>query len=101
MERARGWLVAAGLAAAGAGCLGAPTPLAPNVRGSVGEPFHGVLTEGMSLRQMGEGFKRLRDDDMRWGNPRLVHAVMRAALAVARARPGGEPLIVGDMSKKG
>ncbi len=83
------------------GCLGSPTPLAPNLHGSVGEPFHGVLSEGMSLPQLGEGFKRLRDDDMRWGNPRLVHAVMRAALAVARARPGGEPLVVGDLSKKG
>jgi penicillin-insensitive murein endopeptidase len=90
----------AGVCLLGAGCFGTPTPLAPNVRGSVGEPHRGVLTEAMALPQSGLGFKRLRDDDVRWGNPRLVNAVMRAAMAVARSRPGGEPLVIGDLSAK-
>ncbi len=83
-----------------AGCFATPTPLVPNFHGSVGEPYRGVLTDAMPLPAKGDGFKRLRADDVRWGNPRLVHAVMRAARAVAHERPGGEPLVVGDLSQK-
>jgi penicillin-insensitive murein endopeptidase len=90
----------AGLAAAAfaTGCVGTPTPLAPGLRGSIGVPHQGVLTHGASLPQKGEGFRRLRDDGVRFGNPRLVAAIQGAAKAVARARPHGPPLVVGDLS---
>lgn len=81
-----------------AGCIGAPSPLAPGVRGSIGVPHRGCLTEGAPLPDKGEGFERFRKHDVRWGNPRLVSAIRTAAAAVAKARPGGAPLLVGDMS---
>ena len=40
------------------GCLGTPTPLAPGLRGSVGVPHHGVLTNGVVLPKRGPGFAR-------------------------------------------
>ena len=88
------------LAAALAGCVGTPSPLAPGVRGSVGLPHRGCLTDGEALPRKGEGFERLRTDDVRWGNPRLIAAIRAAAAAVAKARPGGAPLLVADISKR-
>jgi penicillin-insensitive murein endopeptidase len=91
-------LALAGAALFAAGCVDTPTPLAPAMRGSIGVPHHGVLTHGAMLPAKGEGFRRLRDDGIRWGNPRLVAAIEGAAAAVARERPGGAPLMVGDLS---
>jgi penicillin-insensitive murein endopeptidase len=76
-----------------------PTPLAPGIQGSVGVPHDGVLTHGVSLPQRGAGYERLRSDAIRFGNPRLVAAIERAAAVVAEARPGGT-LVVGDLSAK-
>lgn len=81
-----------------AGCIGAPSPLAPGVRGSIGVPHRGCLTGGESLANRGEGFERFRKHEVRWGNPRLVSAIRAAASAVTKARPGGAPLLVGDLS---
>lgn len=86
------------LAVAGTGCWTAPTPLAPDSAGSVGLPHHGVLTDGAKLAQRGPGYRRFRRDAIRWGNPRLVAAIERAAAAVEEARPGGAPLVVADLS---
>lgn len=83
-----------------AGCLGAPTPLAPQISGSVGVPHHGVLTNGAPLAQSGVGYRLLRSNGVRYGNPRMVAAIERAAAEVARLRPGGSPLIIGDLSAK-
>ncbi|MFO0590788.1 MAG: penicillin-insensitive murein endopeptidase [Polyangiaceae bacterium] len=80
------------------GCIGAPSPLAPGVHGSIGLPHRGCLTGGAPLPDKGEGFERFRKHDVRWGNPRLVAAIRTAAAAVHKARPGGAPLLVGDMS---
>lgn len=80
------------------GCVDTPTPLAPGLRGSIGVPHHGVLTDGVRLARRGDGYRTLRDNAVRWGNPRLVAAVREAARVVARARPGGPPLVVGDLS---
>ena len=80
------------------GCIGAPSPLAPGVRGSIGLPHRGCLTGGAPLPDKGEGFERFRKHDVRWGNPRLVSAIRTAAAAVHKARPGGAPVLVGDMS---
>jgi len=82
------------------GCIGVPNPVAPRLRGSVGVTHFGVLTDGVALPQQGEGFKRLRDDDVRWGTPRLVALIEHGARAVHRAR-GGAPLVVADVSQKG
>jgi penicillin-insensitive murein endopeptidase len=83
------------------GCFGTPTPLAPNLRGSVGVPHHGVLTGGKELPKDGVGFARFRPTGKHnWGNPRLVQAISDAADAVNRERPGGTPLMVGDLSAR-
>ncbi len=83
------------------GCLGTPTPLAPGLSGSIGVPHDGVQTGAAELPVRGPGFVRYRPHTPNdWGNPRLVHAVEQAAAAVAQARPGGAPLVLGDMSAR-
>lgn len=94
------WAAIALGAALALGCVGAPSPLAPGLRGSIGVPHRGVITDAVALPKKGEGYRLLRDDDVRWGNPRLVAAITRCAREVARARPGGAPLVVGDLSPK-
>jgi penicillin-insensitive murein endopeptidase len=96
----RTWILAplALALAALTGCIGAPSPLAPGVHGSIGLPHRGCLTGGAALPNKGEGFERFRKHEVRWGNPRLVSAIRVAAAQVAKARPGGAPLLVGDMS---
>ncbi|MBW2457104.1 MAG: penicillin-insensitive murein endopeptidase [Deltaproteobacteria bacterium] len=81
-------------------CFDAPTPLAPTIRGSVGVPHHGTLTDAKALPRQGPGFVRFRGDAIRWGNPRLVEAIMAAAAEVEQARPGGAPLVIADLSAK-
>ncbi len=90
----------AGLAAlASTGCLGMPSPLAPALEGSVGVPNGGVLTTSSELPRTGEGFRRFRPvSDSHHGQPHLVTAIQRAAAVVAKERPGGAPLVVGDLS---
>ncbi|HSO00103.1 MAG TPA: penicillin-insensitive murein endopeptidase [Candidatus Nanopelagicales bacterium] len=75
-----------------------PTPLAPSLRGSIGLPHHGVLTHAVELPRQGDGYLLLRSKGARWGHPRLITALQRAAAEVHRARPGGPPLLIGDLS---
>lgn len=83
------------------GCFGTPSPLAPGLRGSVGLPNQGVLTEGVLLPESGPGFERYRQADSHyWGLPRLVAAIERAAAIVEETEPGGAPLYVGDLSSR-
>ncbi len=83
------------------GCLGSPTPLAPNLAGSVGVPHHGVQTGARELPVKGRGFSRYRPKSPNyWGNPRLVGMLERAAARVADELPGGHPLLVGDLSAR-
>src|SRR5262249_6693250 len=82
------------------GCVGVPSPLAPGLRGSIGVPHHGVLTVASPLAPSGDGYRRLRDDDVRWGNPHLVAAIRRGARRVAHERTDGAPLVVGDLSTR-
>jgi penicillin-insensitive murein endopeptidase len=96
--RLRTFLPIAALASALAGCIGAPSGLAPGMRGSIGVPHRGCLTNGESLANKGEGFERFRKHEVRWGNPRLVAAIRSATAAVVKERPGGAPLLVGDLS---
>ena len=83
------------------GCIDVPSPLAPQFSGSVGFPHHGVLTGSIPLDKKGTGYVLFRpDDDNRYGTPRLVGTIAFAAAQVARARPHGQPLVVGDLSPR-
>jgi len=83
------------------GCMGTPTPLAPNVDGSVGVPHHGVQTGAEELPRKGPGFERFRQySSAYWGRPRLIEAVKQAARAVDAERPGGHPVLIGDLSAR-
>jgi penicillin-insensitive murein endopeptidase len=79
------------------GCARAPSPLAPQLEGSIGMPHRGVLTGSAELPRHGDGFRWLRGDDRHHGVPRFVAAIERAAAQVAHERPGA-PLAVGDLS---
>lgn len=83
------------------GCMGTPSPLAPNFTGSVGVPHSGVLTSGVELPVKGDGFVRYRPKgDHYWGNPRLVESIVSATKHVHDEMPGGSPLLVGDLSAR-
>jgi penicillin-insensitive murein endopeptidase len=82
------------------GCLDVPSPLAPQLRGSVGMPHHGVVTGAVPMPKKGPGFVLFRDDGVRFGTPSLVATVRSAAAEVARSRPGSPPLVVGDLSEE-
>lgn len=92
-------VLAATLSACLFGCMGTPTPLAPRLRGSIGVPHMGSLTHAAPMPNKGPGFERLRRDDVRWGNPKLVSAIQTAAADVASLRPGA-PLFVADLSHR-
>jgi penicillin-insensitive murein endopeptidase len=79
------------------GCARAPSPLAPAWHGAIGTPNHGVLADGMEIARDREGLRWLRGDDRHWGQPRFTEAIERAAVRVARQRPGAR-LTVGDLS---
>ena len=80
-----------------AGCASVPTPLAPGVRGSVGSPTFGLLTEAATLPERGSGFRRLRPwASTHYGTSPLVATL--TAVAAQAAGPDDPPLVVGDMS---
>lgn len=83
------------------GCTGTPSPLTPAIKGSIGVPHEGMITNAAALPKKGEGFALYRPTNGRnWGNPRLVAAIQSAARDVARARPGGARLLIGDISAR-
>src|SRR5262249_43659954 len=59
----------------------------------------GMLSIAAPLPKKGEGFARLRDNGVNWGNPRLVAAIIAASAVVAKERPGAR-LIIGDLSAR-
>ena len=86
---------------ASSGCFGTPTPLAPGLAGSVGWPHHGVQTDAVELPDSGVGFVRFRSEGGEyWGQPELVLGIAEAAARVDLEFPGGEPLVVGDLSAR-
>jgi penicillin-insensitive murein endopeptidase len=92
-------LSAALLALATSGCISAPSPLNPSLRGSVGVPHSGVLTAGSELPKSGTGFTRFRQHSPNYfGGERLVAAIQRVAEKLAASDPNGAPLVVGDLS---
>lgn len=83
------------------GCFGSPSPLAPGLKGTVGLPHQGVLTEAVELPVSGSGFRRYRPYGSRnYGTQPLVDAIVRASQAVEREMPSGPPLVVGDLSAR-
>jgi penicillin-insensitive murein endopeptidase len=80
-------------------CANAPSPLSPAWHGSIGLPGRGVLESGAEVRRDAEGLVWLRANDRHWALPRFSRAIERAALQVARERPGGT-LSVGDLSTR-
>ncbi|MET0595365.1 MAG: penicillin-insensitive murein endopeptidase, partial [Polyangiaceae bacterium] len=81
-------------------CSYAPSPLAPQCTGSIGTPTHGALMAGTELPMSGPGFRWFNPMGHHFGVPRLVDAVANAAAEVERQRPGGAPLMVGDLSRR-
>lgn len=82
-------------------CFGTPTPLAPGLSGSVGWPHHGVQTDAVELPDGGVGFARYRArDGYYWGQPELVLGIQEVAARVDAEFPGGEPLVIGDLSAR-
>lgn len=101
MSQGTGAFPIALLSALLSGCFGTPSPLAPGLRGSVGLPNQGVLTDAAQLPEAGPGFERYRPTSTHyWGVPRLVAAIESAASYVTRTAPGGAPLSVGDLSSQ-
>jgi penicillin-insensitive murein endopeptidase len=85
-------------ALAGTACLGTPTPLAPQLEGSIGLPHFGVQTKSVELPTAGPGFERYRPfGSAYFGQPELVAEVQRVALDMQR-RFRGPPLVLGDLS---
>jgi penicillin-insensitive murein endopeptidase len=81
----------------GGGCARAPSPLTPAWQGAIGLPGHGVLLGGAEVPRDAEGVAWLRKNDRHWALPRFGRAIARAAVAVARERPGSS-LTIGDLS---
>jgi penicillin-insensitive murein endopeptidase len=79
-------------------CSRVPSPLTPSVRGPVGLPHHGLLTDAVLLPRRGTGYEWLDPGGQHHGTSALVSAIQFAAERVARLRPGGPPLRVGDLS---
>ncbi len=82
-------------------CTNTPSPLTPGFRGSVGMPHLGVQTDAVELPRETASFERFRPvGSAYWGQPALVAAIGQAADAVRREWPGGEPLMIGDLSAR-
>jgi penicillin-insensitive murein endopeptidase len=82
-------------------CIGCPTPLAPQLAGSIGAPHSGVLTNGVQLPVSGLGYVRFRPrGSYYWGHPDLVRTIENVAATLAKQAPGSPPLVVGDLSAR-
>jgi penicillin-insensitive murein endopeptidase len=81
------------------GCARVPSPLTPNVRGSVGLPHYGYLSDSQELPAKGPGFAVLDPNGHHFGTPSMLTIIKYAAGRVAQERPGA-PLLVGDISAK-
>jgi penicillin-insensitive murein endopeptidase len=81
-------------------CLGTPTPLAPQLQGSIGLPHNGVQTQAVELPKSGSGFERFRPfGSAYFGQPALVASLTAAAADMQRRAPG-PPLVLGDLSAR-
>lgn len=76
-----------------------PSPLAPELEGSVGMTHRGMLVHGVEIPAKGDGYEFLRDNGRHWAQDRFAAAIERAAAKVEAERPGGT-LVIGDVSAK-
>ncbi len=82
-------------------CIGTPTPLQPNLNGSVGYPHGGVQTSASELPVSGPGFVRFRPNEkVYWGQPALVNGIESVARHVHTRFGGGPPIVLGDLSAR-
>lgn len=82
-------------------CTGTPTPLHPNLSGSVGLPHQGVQTHAVELPRSGPGFRRYRPyGTAYYAQPELVSGIEWVSLQMATQFPGGPDLVLGDLSAK-
>lgn len=83
-----------------AGCLAfVPMPDEPL---SFGTTSAGILHDGVSMPDRGDGFVRARPgESTRFGTPRLIAAIQRAVAEVAHRFPGSAPMRIGDISSPG
>ncbi|MBK7402288.1 MAG: penicillin-insensitive murein endopeptidase [Myxococcales bacterium] len=88
------------LAVVAAGCS-IPSAVAPQIRGSVGLPHSGFLTDSKELPRKGKGYEWRRTQDHHYGLPRLVGMLEEASASVVVARPNSQPVIMGELSAKG
>ncbi|MBI5531241.1 MAG: penicillin-insensitive murein endopeptidase [Deltaproteobacteria bacterium] len=91
-------LASLALAACAMGCSHVPSPLTPSVRGTVGLPHHGVLTDGVMLSQEGPAHRWFNPDGRHYGTREIVDAIRFASSEVRRQYPNSPPLYVGDLS---
>ena len=79
-----------------------PEPLASTV--SLGHPYHGRLQDGIRLPEQ-SAHHRVQTSTKRrgwtFGTGYLVRGVLVSAQQISRIAPEGEPLIVGNLSKRG
>lgn len=81
-----------------AACTG---PMRLDETASIGTPSSGFLRRAVALPPDAENYRLLRPNDpTNFGTPGLVALVVEIADALARAHPGGAPLIVGDLSPR-
>ncbi len=97
MKRA---LALCALTAVSFGCS-APSAIAPSLHGSVGLPHSGFLVGGKELPREGKGYRWKSTADHHWGLPRLVSLIEESSEKVEAARPGSQPVFVGDLSARG
>lgn len=76
-----------------------PSPLAPELTGSIGMTHRGMLENGQEIPAKGEGYVFLRDNGRHYATERFAAAIERAAKSVEEQRPGGT-LVIGDVSAK-
>lgn len=79
-------------------------PVAPASTTSVGHPYYGKLRDGIRLDAEGP-FHRVQDSTVRrdwvYGTGYLVRGLLVSAEAIGRLAPGGQPLVIGNLSRKG
>ena len=74
----------------------------PAQAGSGGDPFHGWLTGGEAF-PLGPHHRlqhHVNKSKTYYGTPVLIDGLLRAATSVAQAHPEGQPLVVGNLSRR-
>jgi len=79
-------------------------PVAPESTTSLGHPFYGRLRDGIRMPAQGPNHKVQRSTirrDWVYGTGYLVRGMLLAAAELSRLAPDGEPLVLGNLSRRG